>query len=100
MWRNNVDEDGPSGLYTTAARFQGVLRKRLKSYIITGIELQSNEQGLQEFLTDLEVPFKSAYFIYTRRTDCQVAKVTVSEDTADILEDTELCPRACHVDRG
>ena len=90
--RHNDDEDSPSGLETTAARFQGVLRKRLKSFIITGIDLQSNEQGLHEFLIDLEVPFKSAYFIYTRRTDCQVAKVTVSEDAADILEDTELWP--------
>ena len=77
-------------------RFTGVLRKRVKVYVVTGIDLESTEEGLCDFLNDLNVQFKSAKFIYTRRTDCRVARVVVDANDSSIVEDENNWPEGIH----
>ena len=73
-------------------RFRGVLRKKAKSYFITGIDLDSTQEGLYDFLDDLGITYKLAKFLYTRRTDCQVAQIVVDEDQTELIEDQEIWP--------
>jgi len=74
------------------SRFVGVVRKKAKLYIVSGIDLESNEEGLHDFLTEVGVTFKTAKFISTRRTDCQVAQIVVSEDHSDVVESPDTWP--------
>lgn len=74
------------------AQFKGVVRKRKKTYVLSGISLDSNEEGLHDFLTSLEIVYSDAHFIYSNRTDCKVAKVIVFEEQASILEDVYFWP--------
>lgn len=72
--------------------FKGVIRKKAKSYIIVGIDLDSDQDGLEEFLTDTGITYKSAKFLSTRRTDSQVAQIVIHEDQAPLVEDPETWP--------
>ena len=73
-------------------KFKGVVRKKAKSYIIVGIDLESDQEGLEEFLTDIGITYKSAKFLSTRRTDSQVAQIVIHEDQSPLVEDTETWP--------
>lgn len=72
--------------------FKGVIRKKAKSFIITGIDLESDEEGLEMFLEDIGITFKSAKFLYTRRTDSRAAQIVIDEDQAEIIEDPDIWP--------
>jgi len=74
------------------SRFVGVVRKRAKFYMIGGIDLDSNEAGLHDFLVDTGITYKTAKFIHSNRTDCQVAQIVVDEDQAEILDDPYTWP--------
>ena len=76
-------------------RFTGVLRKHVKVYVVTGIDLESTEEGLCDFLKDLNVQFKSAKFKYTR-TDCRVARVVEDANDSSIVEDENNWPERIH----
>ena len=73
-------------------RFVGVIRKRAKLYMISGIDLDSNEEGLHDFLVDIGITFRTAKFLYTNRTDCQVAQIVVDEDQREAVEDPKTWP--------
>jgi hypothetical protein len=73
-------------------RFKGVIRKRSKSYLITGIDLDSDQEGLEMFLEELGVTFKTAKFLNTRRVDCQSAQIVVSEDQFALIENPRTWP--------
>lgn len=85
---NNTNEE----THPYKGRFKGVVRKKAKAYIITGIDLDSDQKGLEDFLVDIGVEYKSAKFLYTRRTDSQVAQIVVHEDQAEILENPDTWP--------
>ncbi|KAL4221070.1 hypothetical protein ACF0H5_019332 [Mactra antiquata] len=77
---------------TNHGLFRGVVRRRAKSYIITGIDLDSNENGIHDFLFSLDVPCKSVKFLFTRRTDCKVAQIIVDENYSEIIENPNIWP--------
>ena len=77
-------------------RFPGVVRNRVKTYVINGIDLDSTEEGLCDFLHDLGVHFKAATFIYTRRTDYRLVRVVVDANDANIIEDQDNWPEGKH----
>ena len=58
----------------------------------TGIDLDNTEQRLNDFLTYLDITYKSAKFIYTRRSDCQVAQIVVDEEQAEVVESVDNWP--------
>ena len=82
----------PKAKGASESRFTGVVRKRAKTYVITGIDLDSNEQGLHDFLTYLDIMFRSAKFIYYRRVDCQVAQIVIDSDQAELVEHPDTWP--------
>jgi hypothetical protein len=63
---------------------------------VTGISLDSNEEGLHDFLTSLDIVFSSAKFIYSKRNDCQVAKIVVDENQSEIVEDSYTWPEGIY----
>ena len=73
--------------------FTGVLRKKAKAYLITGIDPNSTEEGLKDFLESNDITYKSVKFLFTKRTDCKVAQIVVNEDQSAILENPEAWPR-------
>ena len=86
------EHSGPSSVpasveATHRGHFKGVLRKKAKSYFLTGIDPDSDELGLYDFLEELGVVCKSARFLDTKRQDCLVAQIVVNEDQKDVVED-------------
>lgn len=73
-------------------KFRGVIRKKAISYLITGIAQDSDQEGLEEFLEEMGIVYKSAKFLYTRRQDCQSVQIVVSDDQSTLLEDTSIWP--------
>jgi len=75
-----------------AGHFKGVIRKQAKSYIITGVDLDSNDVGLGLFLEELDITYRSAKFLSTRRTDCQVVQIVVNEEQSELMENPDTWP--------
>ena len=84
IYKEHINDAPGATTETPASRFTGVLRKRARSYIVTGIDIDSTEQGLHDFLTYLDIIYKSAKFIYTRRSD--------SEEQAEFMELVDNLP--------
>ena len=72
--------------------FRGVIRKKTKAYIINGIDLESDLNGLYEFLDESGICCKSAKFLNTNRTDCQVAQIVVCQDQSELVENDSTWP--------
>ena len=71
---------------------KGVIRKKAKSYIINGIDLDSDQEGLEEFPTDTGIQYKSAKFLYIRRSDSPSVQIVISEDQSDLVENPDTWP--------
>jgi len=76
--------------------FRGVVRMPAKSYILTGIALDSDQQGLEEFLEDVGIKFRSAKFLSTRRIDSQSAQIVVSDEQVTTVENPETWPEGIY----
>ena len=82
---NTNNSSGPQG-------FRGVIRKRAKSYFLTGINPESDIESIQQFLEEKDILFKTVKFIQTRRTDCKCAQITVDEKHAERVENPSTWP--------
>ena len=89
---DNLLRDTTQNTNGASSRFKGVIRKRAKSYYITGIDLQCDQEGLEQFLEDKGIVFRSAKFLYSRRTDCKSAQIVVSDDQSALVEDRTIWP--------
>lgn len=60
--------------------------------------MESDQEGLEAFLTEIGVKYKSAKFLYTRRPDCQAAQIVINEDQLNLVENAETWPPgiSCH----
>ena len=73
-------------------RFKGVLRRKVKHYFLNGIDPESNEDGVRDFLTENEVTFSTVKVFKPRRGDSLAAKITVWEEHAYIVESESFWP--------
>ncbi|KAH3715314.1 hypothetical protein DPMN_058020 [Dreissena polymorpha] len=70
-------------------RFMTVARKHHKFYVIKGIGLNSNLEGLEDFLTnDMRITYRSVKFLVTSREDCKVAQILVDTEQAEKIDDS------------
>ena len=96
MYDNNYAAQGHNDLADNQNRFRGVLRKKIKPYLLTGISLDSNKAGLKDFLTDLGAVFKYVKFVQTRREDCLSAQIVISDDQSEIVENPNTWPEGIY----
>ena len=73
-------------------RFRGVLRRKGKTYFLNGIDPDSNEVGVRDFLTENEVMFSTIKVFKPRHGDSLAAKITIWEDHAHIVESESFWP--------
>ena len=92
----NYGAHGYTDLAENQNRFRGVLRKKGKPYLLTGISLDSNKAGPEEFLTDLGIVFKYVKFVQTRREDCLSAQIIINDDQSEIVENQNTWPEGVY----
>ena len=69
-----------------------MLRRKVKHYFLNGIDPESNEDGVRDFLTENEVTFSTVKVFKPRRGDSLAAKITVWEEHAYIVESESFWP--------
>ncbi|KAH3819476.1 hypothetical protein DPMN_121213 [Dreissena polymorpha] len=74
-------------------RFSTVARKHHKSYVIKGIGLDSDLEGLDDFFTnDMRITYRSVNFLVTSRKDCKVAQIVVDTVQAEKIDESISWP--------
>ena len=76
----------------TSKGFRGVLRKRARKYFLSGIDPDSTENDLRDFLTENDVMHTEIRFFKSRRSESMLAKVTIWEENAATVESEGFWP--------
>ena len=85
-WESNGSSDGFREQRRRKGHFNLATRRHHKSFVLTGISIDSDLEGLQDFLEyDMNLRCKQVKFLLTSREDCKVAHIMVDDEQAEYI---------------
>ena len=75
-----------------AGSFKGVIKRKAKAYFLSGIDPDSNEDGIRDFLSQNDVISSKVNVFKPRCGETLVAKITIWEEHAQVVESELFWP--------
>ena len=73
-------------------RFKGVLRRKIKNYFLTGIDQDSDEDGLRDYLDANGIIYNEIRIFKPRKGVSLAAKISIWEENASAIESESFWP--------